>query len=214
MTEQEWLASDTLADVLRALGPQQNSRRWRQFAVGCARLIWDLIPPEFRAPVEVMERILDRKALRDELERVHLPYRAVYNDAKRVACWASSPTGSIIERGRVLIPMHTLRARRVAGGERDAMHLERELCHVARDVFGNPFRPPPVYEPAWLRWGDGAVSSLAETIHAERAFEQMPILGDALEDAGCTEARWLEHCRDHATHVRGCWVLEAIRGRG
>jgi anti-anti-sigma regulatory factor len=67
-------------------------------------------------------------------------------------------------------------------------------------------RPLPP-EPSWLTWNDGTVSRLARTIRAQRAFERMPILADALEEAGCTEADILDHCRSVVDHLPDCWVL-------
>lgn len=70
------------------------------------------------------------------------------------------------------------------------------------DIFGTlPFRPVRL-DPAWLT---STVIKLGEAIYGDRAFDQMPILGDALEDAGCTNADILDHCRASGPHVRGCW---------
>ena len=54
------------------------------------------------------------------------------------------------------------------------------------------------------------VFALATGIYTERAFDRMPILADALEDAGCDNADILEHCRGDGPHVRGCWVVDLI----
>jgi hypothetical protein len=54
------------------------------------------------------------------------------------------------------------------------------------------------------------IPKLAEAIYEERAFDRMPILADALEEAGCADADVLRHCRDPGPHVRGCWVLDLI----
>jgi hypothetical protein len=83
------------------------------------------------------------------------------------------------------------------------------LVALLRDVFGNPFRPLTA-DPAWLAWRDGTVAGLARSIYEERAFEHLPILGDALEEAGCTDAGVLEHCRGPGPHVRGCFVLDLL----
>ncbi|MBN9118244.1 MAG: hypothetical protein J0I06_03635 [Planctomycetes bacterium] len=77
-------------------------------------------------------------------------------------------------------------------------------------MFGNPFRPAPA-DPEWLT---PIVVSLADGIYDERAFDRMPILADALQDAGCTNDDILSHCRDTSlTHVRGCWVIDLLTGR-
>ncbi|OAI54376.1 hypothetical protein AYO44_03650 [Planctomycetaceae bacterium SCGC AG-212-F19] len=80
---------------------------------------------------------------------------------------------------------------------------------LLRDVFGNPFRRVKV-DPAWRT---STVVALAEPIFAERAFDQMPVLGDALEDAGCIDTEVLAHCRAGGEHVRGCWVVDLLLGR-
>lgn len=78
-------------------------------------------------------------------------------------------------------------------------------------VFGNPFRPVMV-DPAWLAWNDGTVPQMARAIYEDRRFEDMPILADALEDAGCDDADMLRHCRSQDKHVRGCWAIDRILG--
>ena len=79
-------------------------------------------------------------------------------------------------------------------------------------VFGNPFRPV-VLDPAWIAWDDGAARRIAQDIYEERGFDRLPILADALEDAGCTNPDILTHCRSAGPHVRGCWVLDLILGK-
>ena len=66
-----------------------------------------------------------------------------------------------------------------------------------------------------LNWGwlTSTVEQLAESIYADRAFDRLPILADALEDAGCTNADILNHCRQPGEHVRGCWVIDLLTGR-
>ncbi|MBY0459858.1 MAG: hypothetical protein K2V38_21275 [Gemmataceae bacterium] len=83
---------------------------------------------------------------------------------------------------------------------------------LLRELFGNPFTVSPP-APEWLGWNGGTVPALARGIDAERAFDRMPILADAIEDAGCTDAEILTHCREHNAHVRGCWVLDLLLGR-
>jgi hypothetical protein len=76
-----------------------------------------------------------------------------------------------------------------------------------RCIFGNPFRPV-VFDPAW-RTSD--VVALARGIYDDREFDRMPILADALQDAGCNNDDILNHCRDTNTpHARGCWVVDAV----
>ena len=82
--------------------------------------------------------------------------------------------------------------------------------HLLRDIFGNPFRPVAV-DPAWLT---SDVVMLAHGIYDEKAFDRMPILADALQDAGCANDDVLTHCRGAGPHVRGCWVVDLLLGKG
>jgi hypothetical protein len=74
------------------------------------------------------------------------------------------------------------------------------------DIFGDAFRPV-TFEPAWRT--DTAVS-LAQQMYESRDFLLMPILGDALQDAGCEDEQILAHCREAGLHVRGCWAVDLI----
>ena len=115
--------------------------------------------------------------------------------------------------------------------------VDLEMASLLRDIVGNPFRPlsrlrPP--DPPWLTpkviaalgtwpqipdswfnpsWLTSTVLALAEGIYAERAFDRLPILADALQDAGCENPDILDHCREPGSHVRGCWVLDLLTGR-
>ena len=82
-------------------------------------------------------------------------------------------------------------------------------CDLLRDIFGNPFRPV-AFSPEWRT--DTALA-LANQVYDNRDFAAMPILADALEDAGCACADILDHCRSSGRHVRGCWVVDLVTGR-
>jgi hypothetical protein len=87
-----------------------------------------------------------------------------------------------------------------------------DVC-LLRDAFGNPFRPAFVVQPDWLAWNDGIIRKLAQGIYEESAFDRMPVLADALEEAGCTDRSILDHCRGLGPHIRGCFVIDAILGK-
>jgi hypothetical protein len=76
----------------------------------------------------------------------------------------------------------------------------------ARDIIGNPFRPVDV-DPSWLT---DTVLALARLADESGDFSIMPILADALQDAGCDDASVLDHCRSSGPHVRGCWALNLV----
>ncbi len=84
------------------------------------------------------------------------------------------------------------------------------LACVFREVFENPFRTV-AFDPQW-RTTDAML--LARGIYATRDFGAMPILADALQDAGCANDDLLNHLRDTSlTHARGCWALDLVLGK-
>jgi hypothetical protein len=80
-------------------------------------------------------------------------------------------------------------------------------------IFGNPFRPPPSVADSVRSWNQNTIPKLAQAIYDERAFDRLPILADALEDAGCHDADILGHCRQPGPHVRGCWAVDLLLGK-
>jgi hypothetical protein len=80
---------------------------------------------------------------------------------------------------------------------------------LVRDVFGNPFRPVPL--PG--EWRTPTAVALAGQMYGSRDFSAMPILADALQDAGCDSEDILDHCRGPGPHVRGCWVVDLVLGK-
>lgn len=88
--------------------------------------------------------------------------------------------------------------------------LFRDQIGILRDIFGNPFRPL-AFAPGWLT--ETAVG-IARGIYDDRAFDRLPILADALQDAGCENADVLAHCRGEGLHVRGCWVVGGVLRKG
>jgi hypothetical protein len=80
---------------------------------------------------------------------------------------------------------------------------------MLRDILGNPFRPP-AFDP---RWRTEDSRGLARGVYKDRAFDRLPLLADALMDAGCDQEDILAHCRSDVPHVRGCWVVDLILGR-
>jgi hypothetical protein len=73
--------------------------------------------------------------------------------------------------------------------------------------------PPGLIDLSWVRSNDGTAFCLARSIHYDKRFTDLPILGDALEDAGCTDPDILGHCRSGGDHVRGCWVVDRLLGK-
>ena len=93
--------------------------------------------------------------------------------------------------------------------ENALLEAKAEQSSIVRCVLANRFRPVTV-DPRWL---SSTVIDLARTIYDERLYERMPILSDALMDAGCDNENILDHCRGPGPHVRGCWVVDLILGK-
>ncbi len=90
--------------------------------------------------------------------------------------------------------------------------LRQARLGFVRDIFGNPFVTHSI-NPQWLAWNDRTVARMALKAYKERDFSDMPILADALEEAGCTDSEILGHLRGPGSHVRGCWVVDLLLGK-
>jgi hypothetical protein len=207
MTEAEWLISGDPDRMLQHLRGRSSDRKLRLFACACCRHIWDTLPDErCRQAVEVIERCADGLESTQKLEVALAEAEALEATASgpaRAAARAVVSTWSTVEH-----------ARSAAAQPADDPEAERSIqASLNREVFGNPFRPAAI-DPAWLTWNAGSVPKLAQSIYNDRAFDCIPALAQMLEDAGCTSAQILGHCRRPGTHVRGCWVVDALLGKG
>ena len=100
---------------------------------------------------------------------------------------------------------------RVAGTDPVAELAETAAqIRLIRDIFGNPFRPA-TFHPDWCT---STVTALARQMYELREFSALPILADALQDAECDNNDILGHCRGPGPHVRGCWVVDLVLGKG
>jgi hypothetical protein len=135
-------------------------------------------------------------------------------DGKRKACGLARARARAVREGAkwVVDPDAMSGALSWASASGATRDYRLAQCRLLRDVVGGLFRPVTI-EPAWLAWGDGVISRLAEGIYQERAFPRLPILADALEDAGCADAVLLDHLRGAGPHVPGCWALDAVLGK-
>jgi hypothetical protein len=87
--------------------------------------------------------------------------------------------------------------------------MKGRLATLFREISGNPYRPV-VLDPGWAT---ATVLALSHGIYDAGDFTPLPILADALEDAGCADEQVLGHCRSAGVHVRGCWVLDLLLGK-
>jgi len=87
-------------------------------------------------------------------------------------------------------------------------HLRLQAT-IFRDVIGNPFEPV-AFDP---RWRTEDTLGLARGIYEDRAFTRLPLLADALMDAGCDDDGLIGHCRSSGPHTRGCWAVDLVLGK-
>ena len=224
MDEAEWLACADPDRMLKHLGKKYSGRKLRLFAVACCRRVWERLDPLERKAVEVAERYADGLSSREELdaageaassgtaEMVGLDKE--HNPAVWVTSWSAQKAAtdsSAYAAGWAVRGIVGHRTTKSAWEVAFAGERERQ-CDFLRDIVGNPFRPV-VIPPAVLAWSGGTVVKLAQAIYDDRRFGELPVLADALEDAGCTDAAILVHCRGPGEHVRGCWVVDLLLGR-
>jgi hypothetical protein len=207
VTEAEWLAAIEPYRVMEGLHPtllaSGYDRKARLFCCACVRRVFHRLPdPRSRLAVEVLELYVDGMAEWEEVERTRRGAAQVGGGNDAAACLGSEEPVIVAFKAM----FHS------AGNQLDRegyAREERQQCHLLRDIFGNPFRPVAV-DPAWLT---SDVLALAQGIYDERAFDRMPILADALQDAGCDNDDILNHCRGPGPHVRGCWVVDLLLGK-
>jgi hypothetical protein len=84
----------------------------------------------------------------------------------------------------------------------------QSLFATIREVLGEDGTPDRL-APEWLT---SDVLALARGTHRDQAFDRLPILADALQDAGCDDESVLWHCRRPGGHARGCWVVDLAMG--
>ncbi len=189
MTEADWLTYTDPGRMLEFLRGKASERKLRLFAVACCRHNFQcMVDVRRRKAVEVAELYADGLANEEELMAAHQCVDTAWGESEAFAVWASA------------VPVQV-----------------ESICQVQRptwvnhrllllDIFGNPFRPIAI-NTAWLT---PTVKELAQAIYDDRAFERLPILADALEEAGCTSQDILNHCRQAGVHVRGCWVVDLL----
>jgi hypothetical protein len=209
--------------MLEFLQGRATIRKLRLFGVACCRLAWHLLPDPYRGIVEAAdsaaEHELDPGSL-VELFDGYYAYQVADHDKPggRQAAVAVGRLGAY-QRSAISTPAWrawasaTEVARSAAEGLAQsipwaaARRLEADALH---DLFGPPFFGSFGLDP---RWRTADVTGLAFAIHEDRAFDRLPILADALMDAGCDDEQVIGHCRSEGPHVRGCWVVDLVLGK-
>jgi hypothetical protein len=220
--------------MLAALRGRASDRKLRLFVAACCRRVWHLLTDDrSRGAVEAQERYADGAAPAHELRAAQSAALAAAESDESVGAPASAKFAAAEAgfgapaRGRARATLEAeagaydaakfaAEAAGLDGPGRDrpgGWHAGRDAEQGAqgdllRDLFGNPFRPGSA-DPSWLT---PTAVALAQTIYADRAFDRLPLLADALMDAGCDSEDILTHCRSAGPHVRGCWVVDLVLG--
>ncbi len=212
MTDGEWLTSADPRQMLQFLSGKATDRKLRLLGCGCCRRVWPLLPdPANRDLVAAVEDrpdgTADDPALWAAIEASSRREREWVEDQ---GYWAVKHLGRSYYKVGPLDSAVTvvLTVRQRVGEAGDAAAEGTAQAGLLRCVFGNPFRTV-AFDP---RWRSADVLRLARGVYEDRAFDRLPLLADALMDAGCDSEAILAHCRGEGPHVRGCWVVDLVLG--
>jgi hypothetical protein len=212
MTEAEWLACTEPLEMLDFLRlAQPSERKMRLFACACCRRVAHFFTrgPELGQALEVSERYADGGVSRESLaEAAQAAARAAaeYPGGASETDFTGADQKVAVEGVAAAVRGDCHDAVFAAWYAADSRRRE-DIAALARDLFGNPFRPANLGA-----WRTPDALALATAIYREAAFERLPILADALEEAGCTDEAALRHGRQGGLHARGCWLLDALLG--
>ncbi len=230
----------TRSEQLHFLAGQPGStRKLRLFAAACCRRVMRWLGDErCRQAVELAERLADdwagpvevsaavraaEEALRDAViasngagadAQIRVASEArMYAARAALYCLtqdADTTAESAAHAAACTVPRAPLASLGWVAAYRLACQAERDSQKALLDeVFGDPF------DPVFIRtdWLTADVRGLARVLYEERRFGEVPVLADALEDAGCTEQRLLGHLRGPVGHVRGCFAVDLLLGK-
>ena len=237
MTEAEWLTTTSTYNMLtRSPAVCDQRRKLWLFGCACFRRQWHLLVDQrTRRYVETAERHIDGHCSDCEIDAAwesfdtawrddslasdgHLdPYRALRKLTGRISPYGSLDLACRVAEGFACYATKTHHTdtgddwdeEKSANWKSHDRQEIKDQADLLRDIFGNPFRPV-TFSPSW---STGTALSLAQGMYESRDFSAMPILADALQDAGCDSADVLDHCRGPGPHVRGCWVVDLVLGK-
>ena len=218
MSEEDWLGRRNPEDALDGLLADLDERRLRLFACACCRGVLGLLDdPRAAAAVGAAERYADGEAGPDVVAAMRGPPSSPQRNV--AASWAAEALTTLAAgwlsasaRNLVEVADRAARALRDAAGEMTWRAARRRQVGYLCDLRGRLFHTVK-FDPAWKRWKEGLVVVMARAIYDEHRYAELPILADALEEAGCEERPILAHCRSPREHVRGCWAVDLLLGK-
>jgi hypothetical protein len=180
-------------------------RKWRLYACACARRLQESGREPLRSAIALVERYADGEASDHELAALRFGSRGHPDSPAAILCWpADAEPWDVVRRF-----VHW-----ILGSEGGLARWEHHTPYLdlLRELAGpTPAPPPPA--PELLAWEAGLLKRMALEAYSANDWARLPVLGDALEDAGCTDEAILSHCRGGSSHVRGCWVVDWLLGR-
>jgi hypothetical protein len=206
MTEEEWLNSLSAIGMLGALPAEMTDRKVRLFVCACARRVWGRLSTKEQRNLAASEDYAAGRISLDKLKRLwkwpqDVELRARTEDGIRNAEIYATVAARSGKKGR---------GRNIRD---DVLASERAAQATLVRCILPPLGRNPRLETAWLSWDGGLVLNLARGIYEDGAFDRLPVLADALEEAGCTDTTWLGHLRGPGPHVLGCWPVDVILGK-
>ncbi len=240
MTKAEWLANPDFSTQTKFVVEHLSPRRLRLLAAGFCRAVPQLADfQHFLSILDTIERFADGLARAHELETVRQKSRATalesyeryaekstnhhdpgqqewlesqYAWAVAFAATTPVPTAEVGERvmmvatGSRVVGLLRESSPEVSNATEAETHLSR-FRGVVWDIAGDPFAQPLVERD----WRTETAIAMARQMYEANDFSAMPILADALQDAGCDDDAILNHCRDTGiAHYRGCWVIDQL----
>jgi hypothetical protein len=235
MTEQEWMACTEPEKMLafvnqqpvaEAIGIPQEQRKERLFGCACCwqvealmlearcleavraaeQLADDLVDADrheelFWLTHEIAEELREQQGEQAAAFLAARLANLLFEESSEIAYWAY---GYLLD-----LTAEAVRPSRQAWG--------KQVIHC---IWGPlPFRPLPPKRgkrrwkqqwKRWLSWHSGLLVSMAQKMYDSRDFTDMPVLADALDEAGCQDQDILSHCRSGGEHVRGCWLVDLL----
>ena len=222
MTEDEWLTCTDARPMLHFIAGTMTDRKSRLFAIACCRRILHLCAARGRAAVDRAEQMAMGLLSPAEWSRSVDLERIGRDAAEACANQTLLSLGNVPREAALECAEGSARvaglAHAYALGTDQAWTVGRyavmreELSaqsDLLREIVGTPFFPVTI-DLSWLSWQQETVRKIVESIDGDGTYQELPILADALEDAGCDDAEILAHCRSSGPHVRGCWVVDLL----